>query len=372
MGSVSKRIRDGKQSWVVRWREPDGTQRKKSFTLKRDADRHLALVDASIVTGDYVTPTSGKATVGEWAAVWLDATADLKPSTRARYEQLVRKHVVPRWGTVPLSKVTHDGVGAWVGQLVRDGYAPGTVRQAYRVLSLVLSHAVRSRRLTRNVAEGVGLPRATRATPRFLTMPEVRALAAAAGDDGVVVLVLSMTGARFGEVVALRVGRVDHVRRRLTIAESASEVGGVIEWGTPKTHAVRTVPFPRSLAEPLAVACVGKGSDDLVFTSPEGGALRLGNWRRRVFDPACKAAGITDLTPHDLRHTAASLAIASGASVKDVQRMLGHASAAMTLDVYAGLYDDGLDDVADRLDGLAPPERPGGPDEIENVALPGL
>jgi integrase len=79
----------------------------------------------------------------------------------------------------------------------------------------------------------------------------------------------------------------------------------------------------------------------------------LRNWRRRVFDPALQRAGLGDLTPHELRHTAASLAVAAGANVKAVQRMLGHASAAMTLDVYSGLFDGDLDAVADRLDAAA-------------------
>jgi integrase len=91
-------------------------------------------------------------------------------------------------------------------------------------------------------------------------------------------------------------------------------------------------------------------ADDLVLTSPEGGVLRSGNFRRRVFDPAATAAGLEDLSPHDLRHTAASLLVASGANVKAVQRMLGHASAAMTLDVYSGLFDDDLGALADRMD----------------------
>ena len=78
----------------------------------------------------------------------------------------------------------------------------------------------------------------------------------------------------------------------------------------------------------------------------------MGNWRRRVFDPAARAIGRTDIHPHDLRHTAASLAIKAGANVKAVQQMLGHASAAMTLDVYAGLFEDDLDSVADALDAL--------------------
>ena len=87
-----------------------------------------------------------------------------------------------------------------------------------------------------------------------------------------------------------------------------------------------------------------------MFTGARGGVLRNGNFRREVFNVAAVKAGLDGLTPHELRHTAASLAISSGATVKAVQRMLGHASAAMTLDVYAGLFDDGLDGLADRMD----------------------
>jgi integrase len=110
------------------------------------------------------------------------------------------------------------------------------------------------------------------------------------------------------------------------------------------------VPVPRSLITDLAAACAGRSPDELVFTAPKGGVLWLRNWRRRVFDPAVEGAGLGQLSPHELRHTAASLAVAAGANVKAVQRTLGHASAAMTLDVYSGLFDDDLDAVADRLD----------------------
>jgi hypothetical protein len=93
-------------------------------------------------------------------------------------------------------------------------------------------------------------------------------------------------------------------------------------------------------------------ADELAFPSPQGTVLRNRNARAAWFDAAANAIGEPGLTPHELRHTAASLAIKAGANVKAVQRMLGHASAAMTLDRYADLFDDDLDDVADRLDAL--------------------
>ncbi|MPZ00823.1 MAG: tyrosine-type recombinase/integrase, partial [Actinophytocola sp.] len=94
------------------------------------------------------------------------------------------------------------------------------------------------------------------------------------------------------------------------------------------------------------------GSDARVFVTAKGKELRRNNWRTREFLPAVEAAGIKvdGLTPHKLRHTAASLAIAAGADVKVIQQMLGHADAAMTLNIYGHLFPDRLDEVAESLD----------------------
>jgi len=127
-----------------------------------------------------------------------------------------------------------------------------------------------------------------------------------------------------------------------------------VVFGAPKTHQHRTVVVPRSLMPLIEAASEGKSPEDHVFTSPDGSNLRIGNWRSRVFEPARAAAGLHHVRPHDLRHTAASLAIASGATVKAVQSMLGHASAAMTLDIYASLFADELDAVADAMDAAVP------------------
>ena len=110
------------------------------------------------------------------------------------------------------------------------------------------------------------------------------------------------------------------------------------------------MPIPHFLVDELAAQVAGKPRDALVFTAPNGGPLRNTNFRPRVFAPAAASVGLAGLTPHDLRHTAASLAVAADANVKAVQRRLGYASASMTLDVYAGLFGDDLDDVAHRLD----------------------
>ena len=269
MASIDKRIRDGQVTWLARWRDPPGRQRKRTFPRKADAERLLTTVEHSVLTGSYVDPGRSRVTVGDWSVQWLDGQVQLTPSTRARYASVLRRQVLPRWGSVPLARVSHADVAAWA------------------------------------------------------------------------------------ELAALRVRDVDLLRRRLTVARSVTDVDGHLVFGDPKTHQCRQVPVPRFLVEALAAACAGRGPDELVFTSPAGGVLRNNNWRRRAFNPPAIRVGLDGLTPHELRHTAASLAVSAGANVKAVQRMLGHASAAMTLDVYSGLFGDDLDVVAERLDALA-------------------
>lgn len=164
------------------------------------------------------------------------------------------------------------------------------------------------------------------------------------------VLFLAYTGLRWGEMAAVRTYRLDLLRRRVLVAQSVTPVRGVMTWGPTKGHERREVPIPAFLARELEATITGKAPDDLVFIGPRGATLRAQTFQRAVLVDAAAAIGVPGLTPHELRHTAASLAIASGADVKVVQQMLGHKSATMTLDLYGHLFGDRLDLVADALD----------------------
>jgi integrase len=185
--------------------------------------------------------------------------------------------------------------------------------------------------------------------PVYLTHQQVAALAAASGEyDGLVLMMLAYTGLRWGEVVGLRVRDLDMLRRRATIAENAVQSGKQIYVGTPKAHKQRTVPLPEFLLPYLARQCEGRGREHLLF-GDDGSHLKRPHPTSGWFAKAVAESGIPRATPHDLRHTAASLAVSAGANVKAVQKMLGHASAAMTLDIYADLFDDDLEAVATAL-----------------------
>src|SRR4051794_23770276 len=206
-----------------------------------------------------------------------------------------------------------------------------SVRKAQGVLSGILGAAVRDRRLMANPALGMNLPPLGTKRRRYLSAAQVEALADAAGSGRVAVLVLSYCGLRWSELAALRVRNLDLLRRRLIVEEAVTEIdGSTIVWGTPKTHSRRSVPLPRFLVDELARSVVTRPGDELAFPSPQGAVLRNRNARYAWFDDAARAVGLAGLTPHEVRHTAASLAVSAGANVKAVQRMLGHASAAMT------------------------------------------
>jgi integrase len=185
----------------------------------------------------------------------------------------------------------------------------------------------------------------------YLTHQQVAALAKAAGDHRPLILVLAYTGLRWSEVIGLKAGRVDLLRRRLRIAETLTDVDGHFTWGAPKNHQARDVVMPGFVAHALAPMLAGLAPGDLVFTNKAGTPLRNQGFRRAVFDAAAKAAGVP-LTPHELRHTAASLAVAS----RGCEGRAGDARSQdrdMTLDVYAHLFGDNLDAVADRMGAAA-------------------
>jgi integrase len=166
-------------------------------------------------------------------------------------------------------------------------------------------------------------------------------------------LLLGFGGMRWGEAVALQVSDVDSLRRRIHLHRNAVKVGGTFEVGTLKSNTNRTV-VPQFVVDALAQTAVGKDRDELLWASASGGYLRSPDSAESWLAGAVARCQKSDptfprITAHALRHTAASLAIHAGANPKVVQRMLGHASAAMTLDIYADLFESDLDSVADRV-----------------------
>jgi integrase len=253
-----------------------------------------------------------------------------------------------------MARVRHEAIVRWVAEMSLQGLSPSRIRQAVYVVSLVCQHAVLTKRLMRNPVKDIKLPRMTTKVEHvFLDHAQVAALAREAGYYGTFIRTLAYTGLRWGEATALRVRDVDLRRRRFDVRRAFSTIDGLLVEGTPKSHQQRTVPLPQWLCDDLAPLVEERDQDELVFTTPADHPIRHANFRRRVWLAAVRAAGLDGLTPHGLRHTAASLYIAAGTPPKVVQRILGHASISITLDLYGHLYPDEMDTWADRLGEIA-------------------
>jgi integrase len=356
--------------WRARFVDDQGKERNKAFRTKASAQAWLdEEITPALASGTYVAPEAGKVTVAHVYASWSASQAHISPKTAATRKSAWSSRVEPHWGSVAVIDIKTSAVKAWVAKMKSDDVGTATIENVFGLLRQVLGAAVEDRRIPRNPCEGVKLPKRKHADRGYLTHVQVTALAVAVERQPEVVRFLAYTGLRWGEMAALRVQDFDMLRRRVNVSQSVTESGGLV-WSTPKTWERRSVPFPAVLADELAALMVGKTRDDLVFTDLRGGALRNSNWRARVFEPAVTICQKSDesfpsITPHDLRHTAASLAVSAGANVKAVQRMLGHAKASMTLDVYADLFDEDLDNVAANLDAAirsaAAPLRPQSP-----------
>jgi integrase len=353
----SKRKPPGR--WRVRWYGPDGKGKALTFQKLPQAEAEVHALTAKLDKGSYRDPKSGKAAVKVVAEEWFESKRKIGRLTKRDYRDLLDNYIIPKWGDWQVGAVQWEDVNAWLTELEskpgKAGSQLGAARiiKAYRVLSMTMKHAVFSKRIAVSPCHDHELPRPDDEDEHiYLTYDQLERLAAAAGDYRLLILTLGYCGIRWAEASAVKVGRLQVPQRRIRIVQNYTDVSGVLALGPVKNHEKRSVPLPRSFADELGTLARGRGQGDLLFTAPEGGPLRYANFRSRVFDPAVKEAGLggMGITPHKLRHTAASLAIAAGADVKVVQLMLGHKDAAMTLNVYGHLFPDRLDEVADALD----------------------
>jgi len=322
----------------------------RTFPRKRDAQEWERKQVETLKTGAWADPKAGERPVREWCEIWVAAQPARAQATERKIRGVISKQIAGTFGRRPLVSVRPSEVQAWAADISRKQSA-ATARHSLGVLRRVFDHAIRDGAIHRNPAAGIRLPKVQGNDPRPLTHAELWQLADHLDElrDRVLVLVAGYCGLRWGELAALRWADVDLDRNTLRVARAYSEEAPRGEMSPVKDHQARTVPVPAIVSEELARFQADHKSDSLVFPSANRTPLRNRNFRRDVFDDAVDALDL-DITPHNLRDTAASLAIQAGASVVAVARLLGHESAATTLNHYAGLFPSDLDDVAKRLD----------------------
>jgi integrase len=210
------------------------------------------------------------------------------------------------------------------------------VAKAYKIVRSVMESAVDAGLILRSPCRIKGAATEHLPEMRAATPEEVATLVRAAGPRWqALILLAAYSGLRWGELAGLRRADVDLLHRTVRVEHQLAEVNGHLSFSAPKTSAgVRTIMLPQLIVDEVAdhlTRWSASGPDGLVFVMPEGTPLRRENFRKRVWLPACRAADLNGLRFHDLRHTGATLAAASGAPLRAVMHRLGHASAAAAI-----------------------------------------
>ena len=366
----------GKPSgWEVRYRDSDGVQRTKGgFRFKRDAEAFVVDLESSRHQGTLIPHNRAAVRLDDIAASWLESIESRrKPKTVEGYEQLLRVHVLPAFGSRRVGSITYADVDRFVRSVEESGRKAGTVRNAFFVLKMVLDYAIRDGNLRVNPCRDVDLPSARSPEMLFLSAAQVRTLASAIDERwaalaarrqrvgwqtpyGLLVETAAFTGLRAGELSALRMASLDLRRGTIQVVSSASIVRGSRVEGPPKSRAGRrTVVVGRALADRLLAHLGDRRLDReaLVFTEADGTPLKFGSFYSQRFKPAVRAVlpdHLHGLRFHDLRHTYASLLVEQGAHPKEMAELMGHSSVTITLDRYSHVMPRMTAALADRMD----------------------
>ncbi|MFL6164510.1 MAG: tyrosine-type recombinase/integrase [Jatrophihabitantaceae bacterium] len=342
--------------WRARYRDADNREHARHFSRKVDGQRWLDEQTAGLVTGQHIDPRSAKVTLRAYAEQW-EAVQVCRPATASITSNALRLHILPRLGNRPMSSILRTDVQALVKAL-SDDLAPSSTRNVYDTLTRVFGAAVDDRIVASSPCRRITLPPVDDSEIVPPTVEQVRAMVDAMPERyRAAVVLLAGSGLRIGELLGLQRSDVDFLRRTVRVERQRLQNGQLGPCKTGKS--VRTVPLGQvvidQLAAHLASGSVEPEASPEMFTAGRGQPLRYNAWKA-AWQAACRVTG-HELTTHDLRHFYASSLIAGGASVKQVQTVLGHASPVVTLRVYSHMWPGDDDRVRTITDATLEPLR---------------
>lgn len=355
---VTRTYGDGRVTikYEVRHTNPEGeVVNGGTYDDYRTACQVLIDLRGRVQQGTYIAPESGRVLFRSVAEDWYAGTAKRKQRTRAGYRGILDHRLAPLHN-VQVGRLRYREVNRFVSGLSEEGLAPSTVRNVLLVLRGVLEEAVKQELIAKNPCLLVDKPKLVKSDIAPLEIADVEALIAELPAPwDLLVELAAYSGLRAGELAGLRVGRVDLLRREVTVAQTVVDVRGRLVFDKPKSKAgQRTVrELPPSLCQRVArhVAASGLAKGDLLFGQDGIKPLRHGQFYRRHFLPAARAAGLTRVRFHDLRHFYASLLISDPeTSPLEVSQQLGHTTVALTMDRYAHLFHNAGQGRGDRLE----------------------
>lgn len=343
MASIRIRSRaDGTTTHVVNYRHA-GRQSTVTFEMKADADRFVAAVNTlgaeRALKAFGIGPTNAAAkqaagpTVTEWINTYIDNLTGIAKSTTYDYRSYLRNDIGPAIGGIPVGLLTQSDIASWVQAMTAAGSSGKTISNKHGLLSAALSAAVDAGLIPANPSTGMRLPRSEKAEMCFLTEGEFQQMRSGFTARWWPLLdFLVASGARFGEVAALRPSDVNRNLNTVHIGRSMKRTYDTdrYEIGPTKTaRSVRTISIDSGVLDTLDY------SHPTLFVNTKGGPLRVASWRANVWYPSVARAEL-DKQPriHDLRHTCASWMIAAGYPLPVVQAHLGHENINTTIALY--------------------------------------
>ena len=337
--------------WQVRWKDEQKRDRRKAFDRKVDADRFRAKIEHDLNVGTYRDPRSGAMLFGDYADIWFASQLQIRPSTQELYEGWISNHLKPAFGRIPMGQlnVTHGR-----DYLADDSRTVSTRRRTFSMARRILDGAIAEQLIAHNPFTPLRLPKDTPREANFLTLLELEELVARTHPHyKTLVRTAGLLGLRQGELFGLHPDNLDLEGQTVRVVEQLTTTSGKPQRVELKTHSSkRSVAIPMALVEDLHEQLTERSSREFVFTSNQGGPIQKRNFLRRVWEPARISLGRPELRFHDLRHTAATIAIATGAHPKAIQDRLGHSSIQVTLDRYGHLMPGTDADVASGIDDL--------------------
>jgi len=318
-----------------------------------DAEDYLKHLIEQVINGTYGREDL---TFKQLYKKWIRAKKkSLKPSTVLGYESTISKHVLPSLGENNISVITPLDIQDWIDEIGEKNISSATVVKVYRYVRACLNQAQQWGLIVESPCRGIVLPGVDRKELDFLEPKEIQRLLGAIKDpaDQALFTVLAFSGVRFGEALGLAWKHIDFDNGAIIISRSAYWLNGNLQ--TPKSEASRrAVPLLPTLADVLKgyYEYQGRPRPDYLLFSYDGEMPFDQSDTRKRFNSYLEKAGLRHVQIHSLRHSFATILLAAGGSVKAVQRALGHASAAMTLDVYSHLIQENLGDTINKADAL--------------------
>jgi integrase len=360
-----RKTRKGK-SYRVRYVDPDGRERSRSFPRRALAEDFQTEVAHALRASSYIDPSAGRQTVQEYLEEWRTVQTHHRPKTADGTRIRFKTMVYPYIGAIPIGKLKPSNIRSWQKTLVDAGYAASSIKGARGQVAGAFNHAVLDRRLPSSPFKGVKAPEVLprKVVPR--TVEQVRAGQAAMPEQyRAIIPTVAGSGMRPSEAWGLTVDRVDFLRREIRIDRQLTGRNRREPiFGPPKTKASdRTIPVGDTVIAALADHLRRHPAQphELIFRTSRGTPLTRTVWGR-AWRPAAEAMGLTPGEGlHQLRHFYASLLIADGRPVTEVQERLGHASAQETLDTYSHLWPGSEDGTRNAIDAAFATTKDGDP-----------